>query len=71
VTPALDDLIGLCRHDEVVGMQAADLVSPPGDGHPAPLSDDGRVVVFLFGYDAYLVGKLEGSDEIFECKSFL
>ena len=52
-------------------MQALDLVSPPTDSYPAPFCDDGRMVVFFFGYSTELVGEREGLSEIFEYITFL
>src|SRR5687768_2927794 len=41
--------VSLGGHDEVVAMQTADLVTPPGDGHLSPLGDESRVMPLVLG----------------------
>ena len=50
--------IRLRSHDEIVLMQAADLMRPPLDCYSPPFSNNQRVVIFFFGNGANLVGKL-------------
>src|SRR5690242_20864088 len=44
--------VGLCGHDEVVPMEAADLVSPPGHRDPPPLGEKGGMVTLRLGEGA-------------------
>ena len=43
------DRIGLGGHDEIVFVQVAYFVCPPGDRDPAPLGGKPRMVAFFFG----------------------
>ena len=43
------DIVGACRHDQVVFMQTLDLVRPPGDLDLAPFGEDGRMMSLSLG----------------------
>src|SRR5918996_1470644 len=50
-------LIGLGGHDEIVAVQVADFVSPPGNAHSSPLGGQLRVVALTFRQLSNGVGK--------------
>src|SRR3954447_11325664 len=58
------DLVGLRRHDEVVPVQASDLVRPPGDGHAAPLGEQCRVMALFLCERADASGEVERLREV-------
>lgn len=62
------DPISLRGHDEVIAVQAADLMRPPGNGDAAPLRENGRMMSFGLGERANFVGELEGFGEVLQTK---
>ena len=56
------DFIRPCCHDEVIFVQAADLMGPPLQGDTPPLGDDQGMVVFFFGNGTYLVREFQRRD---------
>jgi len=63
--------VGLGGHDEVVLVQAADLVRPPLDGDTPPFSDDQGMMVFLVSDGADLVGESKRLPKIRELENTL
>ena len=63
VSALSDQPIGLRSHDEVVPMEAADLVSPPGHRDPPPLGKEGGMVTLRLGEGADAVGEGQRLDE--------
>src|SRR5690606_31138626 len=61
-------LVGARGHDEVVAMQAADLVGPPGHGDATPFGEQRRVMALGFGDLAHRQGKGQGLAEILEAE---
>ncbi len=57
-------MVGFCRHDEVILVETADLMSPPGHGDAPPLGQQRRVMALFFGQCAYGVREGERIDEI-------
>ena len=51
--------VRLGRHDEVVLVEPADLVGPPGHGDSPPLGQEGRMVALLLGEGAHPGGEGE------------
>lgn len=63
--------VGLGSHDEVVAVQAANLVGPPRDGDATPLRKESGVMSFLLRESADLVCQIERLREVFETKRAL
>src|SRR4030095_8725315 len=59
----LIDAVGLRCHDEIIPVQVADLVRPPGDRDLAPLGGQARMMTFFFGLFADRIGE---SDSVFK-----
>src|SRR5512134_3688814 len=62
----IEYFICLRRHDEIVFVQAADLMRPPIDCHPAPLRNDQGMMIFFFRNGADLVRELQRLGKVFE-----
>src|SRR4029077_11599194 len=60
------DHVCLGGHDEVVFVQVANLVRPPGDAHLAPFGSQPRMVAFLFRFVTDLVSESDGVFKILE-----
>jgi len=65
------DAISLRGHDEVITVQAADLMRPPGKGDAPPLRENGGMMSFGLGERANFVGELEGIGEVLQTKRAL
>jgi hypothetical protein len=70
-SPTARHSIRLLRHNEIVAMQALDLVRPPGDRDFAPLGQSCRVMSFRFCNLGDLVRERDGIDKIFELEHAL
>src|SRR5881409_3966756 len=66
VTRHCAELVGFGCHDEVVAMQAPDLVCPPGYRDPAPFRQNGRMMAFLFRQSAYSYSECQCTGKISE-----
>src|SRR3990170_2944661 len=55
----LIQLVRFRRHDEVVAMQALDLVRPPCDRRPTPFGQQGRVMPLFLCTLAYLLREVQ------------
>ena len=53
------ETIRLGGHNEVIAVQAANLMRPPGNGDAAPLRENGRMMAFGLGERANFVRDLE------------
>lgn len=60
------ELIGLGGHDEVVLMQAFDLMRPPGHRNLAPFCADDRMMALLLGEFPHFLGEGQRLGEILE-----
>jgi hypothetical protein len=60
--------IGLRGHDEVVPMEAADLVGPPGHRDTPPLGEEGRMVTLRLSEGADPVGEGQRLGEVREAE---
>src|SRR2546425_113884 len=58
--------VRLGRHDEVVAVQAADGVGPPGHRDPPPLGEERGMVALLFRDGPHPVGEGQGGGEVGE-----
>src|SRR3569833_1104086 len=56
--------VRLRRHDEIVPVQTADLVSPPGHRNPPPLRQQRRVMALSLGQLAHAVSEGQRLDEV-------
>jgi len=65
------ETIGPGGHDEVVPVQAANLMRPPGNGDAAPLCENSRMMSFGFGERADFVREFERFDKVLEAKRAL
>jgi hypothetical protein len=63
--------ISLGGHDEVITVQAADLMRPPGNGDAAPLRENGGMMSFGLGERANFICELEGFGEVLQTKGAL
>jgi hypothetical protein len=63
--------IGFGGHNEVVAVQAANLMRPPGNGDAAPLCENCRMMSFGLREPTDLVRELERFDEVLETKDAL
>jgi hypothetical protein len=62
------EAIGAGGHDEVVPVQAANLMRPPGNGDAGPLCENSRMMSFGFGERADFVREFERFDKVLEAK---
>jgi hypothetical protein len=62
----LIQLVRFRRHDEIVVMQALDLVRPPGDRRPAPFGQERGVMPLFLCKLAYLLRELQRVRKIVE-----
>jgi len=63
--------IGLRGHDEVVPVEAVNLVSPPGHGDTPPLGEEGGMVTLRLGEGADPVSESQRVDETREVEDAL
>ncbi len=63
--------IGLRGHDEVITVQAANLVRPPGNCDTTPLRENGRMMAFGLGERANFVRERESFDKVLATKDTL
>ncbi len=71
VSALSDQPIGLRGHDEVVPMEAADLVGPPGYRDTPPLDEEGRMVTLVLGEGTDPVGERQRGGEVREVEDSL
>jgi len=60
--------IELRRHNEIVAMQAANLVRPKSDCYAAPFGQNRRMMAFVLGEGTHAIGKAERVGKICEPK---
>ena len=65
------EAIGAGGHDEVVPVQAANLMRPPGNRDAAPLRENSRMMSFRLREHSHLVREFEGFDEVVDAKHAL
>src|SRR5262249_22058907 len=61
--------VSFCGHDEVVPMEAADLVGPPGHRDASPLGEKGGMVPLRLGKRADPVGERQRISEAWEAEA--